>query len=320
MTNRGGITKSESITLSIIRVIAMFLIISCHVAQSFDWWIAWLLNVGVQVFFFMSGFLYGKKDSPISPLAFYKKRFQKIYIPYVIWLVIIVAVYSLFHLSPINAKQIILYLLNLQWFSIPIDGLNHLWFLTVLMFGYLMTPWIKRLHAKYPILFFSVFIVFCITEFVFVKKFYSIFAWVVLYIAGMMFGHYYSKKISNIVIVVSVAILIVFGVPFRKEWLTQIEYRYHAIWLHWVLGVFLFALLFRILPLVVNSDKRYAAVMHVDAISYEVYLTHHALILGPLAMMSVTNYSWANVLLMLTTVYVLSKILHNISSFSNNLL
>jgi len=159
------------------------------------------------------------------------------------------------------------------------------------------------------------FLMCCIIEFVLVKKFYSFFAWVALYFVGMLFGGYYSKKTSNLVLVVSAAVLIVFGILFYPSWLTQTsDYRYHTIWFHWVLGLFLFSLLFRILPHLIKAEKKHAALMHVDNISYEVYLTHHPLILGPLSMMFITQYSLVNILLFLIAVYILSSLLHYISS------
>ena len=320
MPNQERISKSESIALSLIRVFAMALIVSCHIAQCYELQIAWLLNIGVQIFFFMSGFLYGRLDTSTAPFAFYKKRFIKVYIPFLIWVALIVGVYAVFGLYRPSLKQIVLYLFNLQWFSIPIEGLNHLWFLTVLMVGYLLTPWVKRLHKKLPIVCISVFVVLCVVEFVFIKKFYSFFAWVALYFAGMMYGRYYSKKTTSWVLAVSAAILIIMAILFKPDWLTQTDYRYHTIWLHWVLGVFLFTLLFRTLPHLIKPEKNYAAVMHFDKISYEVYLTHHPLVLGPLSMLIITRYSLVNVLLMLVVVYVLSRFLHYLSSFAQKLL
>ena len=153
------ITNSESLALSVIRVFAMVLIVSCHIAQCYELQIAFLLNIGVQIFFFMSGFLYGRLGITGSPYSFYKKRFVKVYLPYYIILTIVIVIYAVFRLYKFNAKQILLYLLNLQWFSTPIDGLNHLWFLTVLMVGYLLTPWVKRLLDKHPVWFILVFVV-----------------------------------------------------------------------------------------------------------------------------------------------------------------
>ena len=320
MPEREVFTRSESMALSMIRVFAMTLIVSCHIAQCFDLQIAYLLNIGVQIFFFMSGFLYGRLDIPKSPFDFYKKRFVKVLLPYYIFLVVIIAIYLVFQLYQFNAKQILFYLLNLQWFSTPIEGLNHLWFLTVLMVGYLLTPWVIKFHKKYPLFFIAAFLVCCVIEFMLVRKFYSFCAWVVLYFSGMLFGLYYSKRISNLVLLMSAIVLAVLLVLFKPDWLTQFEFRYHTIWLHWVLGLFLFVFFFRVLPLVINPNKKHPFIKHLDSISYEVYLIHHPLILGPLSMMFLTPYVWLNILLLLFAVYILSRLLHYIGSFSKSLL
>lgn len=268
----------------------------------------------------MSGFLFGRLDLTASPMEFYKKRIAKVYIPYFIWLIVVVTVYAVFHLYRFNVKQIVLYLLNLQLFSVPIDGLNHLWFLTVLMFGYLLTPWMIRLLKKYPIVCISAFVICGFIEFVFVKKFYSFFAWIALYFVGLYYGSYYSKKTSNIILAVSAVILILLGVRFEPNLLTQTDYQYYSIWLHWVLGLFLFALLYRVLPLLIKPNHKHTVVLHFDKISYEVYLTHHLLVLGPLSMMFVTKYSCLNIMLLLIVVYVVSRVLNFIGSFAKKLI
>lgn len=297
----------------------MILIVSCHIAQYYGLKIAWVLNVGVQMFFFMSGFLFGKLDLS-SPFEFYKKRIIKVYFPYLIWFVIVIAVYATFHLCQFHVKQIVLYLLNLQWFSTPIDGLNHLWFLTVLMVAYILTPWVKKIHEKYPIWCVVVFALFWVVEFVFVKKLYSFCAWLSLYFVGMIYGNYYSKKLSNVVLVVGSVVLIVLGLSFKLGWLTQNENQHYSIWLHWVLGLFLFALFFRVLPQIIRSDKKCSAIVNLDRISYEVYLTHHPLVLGPLSMLLITRYDLVNLILLLITVFFLSMALHFVGSFAKNIL
>ena len=47
--------------ISLIRFISTIMIVSCHFLQYFNLELAWWLNVGVQIFFIMSGFLYGNK-------------------------------------------------------------------------------------------------------------------------------------------------------------------------------------------------------------------------------------------------------------------
>ena len=115
------ITKAQSISLSVIRVLSMCLIVACHITQKYDMPIAFLLNIGVQIFFFTSGFLYGKLEIT-SIKDFIKKRFTKVYIPYFLVILLLISGYTIFSIESISIKQIIFYLLNIQLFTNPIGG------------------------------------------------------------------------------------------------------------------------------------------------------------------------------------------------------
>lgn len=309
MAKNVRITDSESRALSIIRVLAMTLIVACHMTQYYGLRIAFLLNVGVQLFFFMSGFLYGKLDMPESPFVFYKKRFLKVYLPYILWTFIIVVVYSVFGLYHVTVKQIFFYLLALQWFTTPIEGLNHLWFLTVLMICYVVTPWVKRLLTKRsPFLFISFLLVCCVVEFLFVKKLYSLCAWISLYVFGLVFGAFYSERFSNIVLIISIGVLMVLGIRFRMNLLDGVESKEYAVWIKWFLGLFLFSALFRCLSKISMPKPKFDLISHLDKYSYDIYLIHHPLILGPLSMMFLTKYSYLNIIVVLLSVYLLSRL------------
>ena len=297
----------------------MILIISCHIAQCYNLQIAYIFNVGVQIFFFMSGFLYGKQGQMPSVKGFYLKRFVRVYIPYFVLLAIILLIYAIFHLTSFTFKQVLFYLLSLQWFIAPIEGLNHLWFLTVLMIGYLLTPWIKRVMDKAPFVCVLLFVCCCVVEFVFLKKFYSLFAWLALYLLGLFYGKYHSKTVSTIALVSSSIALIVLCLFFEPSKLTSFEARHYMIWLHWTLGVFLFVLLYHVLPLMIGENKSFAGIRHLDKISYEVYLIHHPLILGPLSLMFVTKVVGLNIVLMLVVTYLLARVLNYICSFTKKL-
>lgn len=70
----GGGGKNNAI--SFIRMIAMEMIIICHIMQYYDFVLAWWFNVGVQIFLCISGFLYGQKA--IENIArFYNQRIKK---------------------------------------------------------------------------------------------------------------------------------------------------------------------------------------------------------------------------------------------------
>ena len=62
-------------------MIVMLMIITCHVMQYYDFFLAWWFNVGVQIFLCLSGYLYGWKKIE-NIIEFYRKRLLKILVPY----------------------------------------------------------------------------------------------------------------------------------------------------------------------------------------------------------------------------------------------
>ena len=63
-------------SLSMIRVISLIMIISCHILQGLSISAAFWVNLGVQIFFFLSGFLYGNKKIE-NVKEYYKSRLKK---------------------------------------------------------------------------------------------------------------------------------------------------------------------------------------------------------------------------------------------------
>lgn len=121
------ISLSESYAISVIRIIATLLIVACHILQGYENRWAWVLNVGVQVFFFISGFLYGKKDIQNS-FVWWKGRIKKVYLPYLCYLILCIPLFWIFASEFISVKKSLVYLFCLQGFisNAGIQGLGHL--------------------------------------------------------------------------------------------------------------------------------------------------------------------------------------------------
>ena len=147
-------------------------------------------------------------------------------------------------------------------------------------------------------------------EFLFVKKFYGLFAWLTLYVFGLIFGSFYSEKFSNIVLASSAVVLIVLGFGFNIELLESVESKEYAVWTKWFLGVFLFSVLFRCLSKISIPKPKFDLVSHLDKLSYDIYLIHHPLILGPLSVMYISRYSYLNIIIVLLSAYLLSLLFH----------
>lgn len=108
-----ALTKQESSAISHLRVLAMLSIVVCHFMQALNNQWAWVLNIGVQIFLFMSGFLYGHKHID-NWLNWVEKRITRVYIPFLLFFVAIIPLYAVSGL--ISLKSIVVYILDLQWF------------------------------------------------------------------------------------------------------------------------------------------------------------------------------------------------------------
>ena len=195
-----------------------------------------------------------------------------------------------------NLRDIAIYALNLQGFlSTTVDGLNHLWFLSVLMVCYLFTPLLQRLFNSYPWWLLAVVIVASIVEFIFVKKMYPTCAWIVLFIAGMAYGRYSQPKVSLSIMFVAVVVLAGLLPFFRINRLVDADWAHYNVWLHCALAALIFSMMYYGIPKVVSEALELPILKQIDSISYEVYLVHHPLIMGPLALLTVTPYAGLNI-------------------------
>ena len=89
------ITDQQSKAITWIRTIAMFSIVICHYLQAYGSSLASVFNVGVPIFFCISGYLYGNKN-----ISNWKKwfgaRVLKVYVPYLIFVIFSIPFYLLF--------------------------------------------------------------------------------------------------------------------------------------------------------------------------------------------------------------------------------
>ena len=309
LTNRTlNITNQQSIAISVIRVLAMSLIIACHFLQAYGYTIAFLLNVGVQIFFLTSGFLYGKIEV-VNPLEFYKKRLTRIYIPYALVVAIVLIIQSLLGMWQFNFRDVAIYAMNLQGFvSTSVAGLNHLWFLSVLMVCYLLVPWLQRLIKWNPLVLVIFVVCTSIVEFLFVQKMYSTCAWILLFVAGMLYGKYETPKMS-ICIMIGSAIVVGGMMPFfQLDYLLDPNWSHYCVWLHSALAIVIFAVIYTVVPKLCDADTRLPILKQADKISYEVYLVHHPLILGPLTLLTITSYTGLNISIVLLTTIALAYV------------
>ena len=325
-----SITSKKDYSISIIRFIATVFIVTCHFMQYYDYWAAWWFNVGVQIFLCMSGFLYGKKDI-FDPLGFIKKQALKILIEYYIVLFIAIGLQLIIVPEAITLKLIIGSLLM----GATLKGGGHLWYIPYILLCYILTPLLGLLFKEFyknekPFRIvlgtISVLIIFEIVFIVFFNFFNP--AWINCYVIGFAMGFLEKKgckllfnKLVVLTVIVSVLMNIIqlyldYFSTYKFEGVLQSVYSIYCNYAHVALGCGLFfgmrVMFTRLLSKGVHSGVIKACNIS-DKYSYNVYLVHQFLILGPLSLMKVSNFFILNFALIICLIVLFAIFLSIIS-------
>lgn len=142
--------KTYDYSISLLRIIACSMIVLTHICAYLNQpIIGEFFNVGVHIFFFISGFLYsGKKIQ--DGRSFIISRTIRIFIPLYLWILVNVVVLKRISLTP---YKLVMTLLNLQGLHIISDifpKVNAPWFLTIIYICYLLLIPFKKMESKYP--------------------------------------------------------------------------------------------------------------------------------------------------------------------------
>lgn len=319
MTINNSEMKKKDYVISAIRFLAMWSIILCHVAQYYDKAIAWWLNIGVQVFFCISGWLYGNVKIDNS-LQWLWNNYLKISIDALIFLIITLPVYMCFDrgLSVLEIVEALLF------YSFP-SGYAHLWFLPYILFCYLLTPLLQAIWTEWEKLKRSqdVIILVIITLIgvqVIVPLFASYFKapWISCFIvsyflrklrvAGNVCGGVFERCICLLGIGLSILRLVTELCPD----MIVIPEHFYVLFVNYskmFLGVTLFLLLqkvFRHIPL----EKMYVVLDISDKYSYDVYIVHQFFILGSCSILSMPYFGALKGIVLIAIIAVVSVLLH----------
>ena len=281
--------------------------------------LAWWFNVGVQLFFVISGFLYGQKTIS-DPLAFYKKSFVKIVLPYWLFLIVAVIVQRILIPDVFSWEKVILAFLCVG----RLDGIEHLWFVQTILICYLLLPLLLTIKVHImnkPKAKAIIWLLFCFLMIQFVGFSFSGFAMIpnriTCFAMGIVLAGISQRKgsltkscfIFGIIALVMNAIRIYFHY-FRGITGNQLFALFER-YAHGALGIALFLLLYQIL----NNVKGNIILRFSDRYSYHIYLVHQIFILGPLTLMNVTSYIAVNILIIVVCILVSGVALERISYY-----
>lgn len=137
--------------IDVLRYLAICLVIALHCVVGYvkdadmygtgTWWLCSIINsfgrMGVPVFFMLSGFLLLSGSRALDIRSFYKKRFLKLAVPFLVW----DAVYYLEGCVIRGSWAILPFFQQL----VQQGSKYHLWFIYQIMGLYLLTPFLKKI-------------------------------------------------------------------------------------------------------------------------------------------------------------------------------
>lgn len=313
-------------SISLIRFIATLFIITCHIMQYLDMELAWWFNVGVQIFLCMSGFLYGNREKIINDLTFYKDNIIKILVDYYVVIIPVILLFTVFipeQLSKITTLKVLI-----TYGTLP--GGEHLWYIPYCLFCYLITPFLSHYFEDNTHVirrFFALSILAIIITETFFAYFNS--AWIFCYILGFFLGKISNsgkiKLFRNVSLLIIMTAVLSNSIQIVQDYVLKAElshivallYKRYCNFAHVFLGVALFIVFKSIFARVFkegypNSVKKLCT--YSDKYSYDVYLVHQFVILGPFSLMRVTDNIGLNVVLIMTIIITSSAVVNFVST------
>ena len=314
---QAGRQAGKDYSLSLIRLISLAMIITCHMMQYLELELAWWFNVGVQIFLIISGYLYGHKVT-IDIRTFYIKRIKRILIPYYCLVIPVLIMYFAFagdKVTLVNAVKVIL-------LNGTIEGGGHLWFVPTILFCYVITPILESFYKncnKIGFLITTILGVQIIALFSIGFATYYNAAWLGCYIIGYALGvntdrSFISTKtviiVSGILACMNIGQIYIDYVR-HIEIIGSVEIIYSAFkaYNHVFLGMFIFLIGKELFERLSFDDKTRSLLNTADKYSYEMYLVHQFVILGPFSLMNLTNVMAFNIVAILAVICVLAWLL-----------
>lgn len=318
---------NKDYSISFVRCISMIFIILCHVFQYFDKEIAWWLNVGVQLFLFISGWLYSNKKID-NYKKFYLKEFIKILLPYYLYILIITILYYIFAPTIINLNDFFKSLLLCG----TLKGLSHLWFIRYIVLCYLLLPFLYIIFNKQKVASKTIFklfmLFFCFELLGLLSNNFINGTWINCFILGFFINKYKSllKKrllpstmtiLSLILIIAELLIKYYFRLKFQGIFLMFFN-KYCNI-CHLLLCVLLFFTLKKVYSIFYKNKVLENSLDFTDKYSYYIYLTHHIFILGKISFFNYIDNVYIAFCLVIIATFVSAYLLFLLSDLFKKL-
>ena len=312
--------KIISNKLNIIRIISMIMIVLCHYLQFYGNKLAFWFNVGVQIFFILSGVLYGCKEVK-DYKKFWKNKFFKLYLPYVIVVILFFIFNLIFHVGEMGFMDLFYYLTATQAFTHNVEPIAHLWFMSYIFLFYLLIPVLEKFDfSKDKYFYIKLILIIIGLQFL---QFTNVINVNITYLALFMIGYYFSRRkfkhniktdnykllcgLSGLVCLVGIPLQLYLETLNLEGILLKFFTIYHD-YIHGFLGITLIIIMLKILPSIKNKVTEY-----LSNISFHIYLIHQIFILGVFTLLNIKF----GLPLSILVIFLLSNVLYFISNFIN---
>jgi peptidoglycan/LPS O-acetylase OafA/YrhL len=324
LNSRSVSRQNYTFSIKVIRIISMLMIILCHILSEFQNnfcnQLSQFFNVGVFIFIFISGFLFGEKE--IGNIKnWYKKRLIRIFVPYYCFMIFLFIVSKAVFGINITAKQCLLFLLNLQaGFCAPVMGADHLWFLSIIFVCYLLTPLLFRFRncIKKSAEILAILLAMAqVAASIFVSSLAGRYIFLIcLYCFAYLYCEQWKKrwKRRSVVILCTLAAgsmvlrvilrLFIHGTNFYAGVLVTYS--------HGLISLAVFSVVWYVLFYYKKTESR--TVSFLSHISYDVYIIHYMFIVGPFVLIGKT-YSLVTDIFLFVILTLFSAVLLNLISF-----
>ena len=292
----------------------MVSILLCHyVQESSNAYIqmsAQLFNIGVNIFFIISGFCFGLQGEIKEVLSWYKKRLKRIYIPLWMFLIFLMLTYIALGLN-FNSGNLLTCFLGIQGAKVGVLGADHTWFITAILLCYFVTPFIAKQAWKKRWLFLGLLPV--IFAFVPSPSVYTLLDPLCFYVLAYFMGRKYKgndislQKAMTAFGIVAISFITRFVVKMVADgtiWYERIAVPYTQ-----YIAAFAIFLIFSFIFKNVKVGKLCKGFCK---ISFEVYLCHYMFVVGPVSLMHLTSSLVVNMIITTIASCIVGGILNKI--------
>ncbi len=325
--------RKKDYSISFVRFIATVFIILCHMYQFFNNGLTFWFNVAVQMFFFISGYLYGMRKID-NYGQFLCKNFKKILVPYYLCVFIIGGIGFIFAGDTCGLYDLAkLMILDAANNYMP---LHNLWFIAYILLCYIITPFFNSLldlleQKKTWIMVLEV-VASMFGVFVFFEHYATFYKslWILCYLLGILYHRLIvnygriQKQIFVTVLIVSVLITNGIDIYMELNGLVPSAGESVAVFLkfhdfgHVLLGSLLCLVLAYLYRWIFKDAERTPKWMTgflewSDKYSYDIYLVHQTFILGAFSFYAfIPSVPVASICIVITTI-IAAILLHKLS-------